>query len=282
MRSSQEAVRGIRLLQPRGPTPPALCYDICNNANLEAQSVGKTAELCDSDSDFQAYYNSCKSCLKAYSSDEQEATRDYLDPTFSQWINYCAEASQQAVSSTSTSSVVEHTVTILYTTTVDGEKTVTFFAPIPDTTVIAIETTQDGHRTVLTSTKTFTHLPSGDSTSGPHNTSSSTTTPKTSAMTPPISEATTTSPIDTTETNSTQRNRAWVAGPVVGGVAGILILIVVAWVVLRAKRNRNGKKHHELHGESAIKSELEVKLQPQELDGQEQRRQPVELPGNVS
>ncbi|TRX92296.1 hypothetical protein FHL15_006911 [Xylaria flabelliformis] len=273
MRSSREAVRGIQWLQPRGLTAPAACYDPCNNASLEAQSIGKIPELCAPDSAFFRYYDSCASCIDA-SDSGQETTKDYLDSTFGEWIDYC-NGSAPAVSPISTLSGVEHTVTILYTTTIDGQKTVTFFAPIPDTTVITIETTQDGHSTVWTSTKTFTHLPSEGSTSGPHNSSSSTATQETS-------EATTTSPTDIAESKSIPRNRTWVAGPVVGGVAGIVILLVVAWVVLRAKRNRNGKKHHELHGESAIKSELEVKLRPQELDGREQKRQPVELPGNVS
>ncbi|KAI0553956.1 hypothetical protein F4679DRAFT_580125 [Xylaria curta] len=280
MNLSREAVQGTKWLQLRGPTAPTACYDTCNNANLEAQSIGKNPELCDPDSSFFRYYDACQACLKAFESG-QETTRDYLDPTFSSWIDYC-NGIPPAVSVSGTPSVGEHTVTILYTTTVDGEKTVTIFAPIPDTTVITIETAQDGHHTIWTFTKTFTHLPIEYSTSKPHNTSSSTASSKTSAMTPPVSEATTTSPIDTTESNSTQRNRAWVAGPAVGGVAGILIMAVVVWVVLRVKRNRNGKRHHELHGESAFKSELEVKLEPQELDGQEQRRQPVELPGNLS
>lgn len=35
---------------------------------------------------------------------------------------------------------------------------------------------------------------------------------------------------------------------------------------------------HEVHGESAMKSELEVKHPPEELDGEELARHPVELP----
>lgn len=99
-------------------------------------------------------------------------------------------------------------------------------------------------------------------------------------------------PIATTKSEGTQSNRAWVAGPVIGGVAGIVILFFVSWLLFRAKKNKDSKRNgHELHEESALKSELEVKLKPQELeakprpqelDAQEHNRQPVELPDNNS
>ncbi|KAH8160534.1 hypothetical protein CIB48_g7718 [Xylaria polymorpha] len=114
----------------------------------------------------------------------------------------------------------------------------------------------------------------------------------TSSPTPHISEVTASNPIATTKSEGTQSNRAWVAGPVIGGVAGIVILFFVSWLLFRAKKNKDSKRNgHELHEESALKSELEVKLKPQELeakprpqelDAQEHNRQPVELPDNNS
>ncbi|KAI1747197.1 hypothetical protein F4782DRAFT_521964 [Xylaria castorea] len=288
MRSPRNAVQGIQWVQPRDQTVPAVCYDGCNNAYFEAQAIGMTPEVCDS---FSGYCKACRDCLEAYDTNS-EATKDYLDSTFGQWINYCEAGSAIPMTGTpsvsipsSTPSLIEQTVvvTILYTATVDGvttiwplEMTVTSFAPIPDTTVITIDTSQDGHRTIWTFTKTYAHLSSDALISPLQNTSSSAVTQNISTSTPRTSEV-------TAESESTQSNRAWVAGPVIGGVTGIVILLLVAWVLFRAKRNRERKrKGHELHGESSLKSELEVKLDPQELDGQEQSRQPVELPSSTS
>lgn len=87
-----------------------------------------------------------------------------------------------------------------------------------------------------------------------------------------------TAPAPTTTTKMNQRSQAWIAGPVVGGLAGVIIFLLVAWFLFRMRRTKQGR--HEVHGESTKKSELEVKALPQELDGQGQNRQPVELPTN--
>ncbi|KAI8946444.1 hypothetical protein F4801DRAFT_583366 [Xylaria longipes] len=266
-----------------------------DNANIEAQAVGKTPEVCAPNSNFQSYYKACKYCIETYD-DSGEADRDYLDPIFSQWIDYCDEVQSSPPSPMQTppptaSSLVENivVVTIPYTGTIDGvktilslEKTVTSFAPRLDTTVITIETSQDGHYTVWTFTKSFTHLANDALTSILQSTPSLTVTQNISTSTPHISEVTASNPIATAKSESTQSSRAWVAGTVVGGVAGIAILFIVAWALFRSKRNRNSKlKGHELHGESVLKSELEVKPEPQELDAEEQRKQPAELPSNT-
>ncbi|KAI0429005.1 hypothetical protein F5Y09DRAFT_311472 [Xylaria sp. FL1042] len=97
---------------------------------------------------------------------------------------------------------------------------------------------------------------------------------------PHSSEVTVSTPVSTMGSERDQNprsSRAWIAGPVVGSVAGVAILILLSWWLLfRPKQNRG----YEVHGESALKSELEAKSQPQELDSHEQNRSPVELEGN--
>ncbi|KAI0809434.1 hypothetical protein GGR55DRAFT_649934 [Xylaria sp. FL0064] len=271
-------------------TVPEICYNTCNNAVLEAQAVGKVPELCSPDSVFMSYYTGCVACVEANASDAQLTTKDYLDPAFAEWIDYCGNTSPSPASTL----VGEYTgvITILYTTTIDGTetvwplvKTVTTFAPRPDTAIVTIKTSQDGQPTTWIFTKTFTHLASdflvseSKSTSNPSATTSSTGSDMLTS-TPHSSEVTVSPPVSTMGSESdqiVQSSRAWIAGPVIGGVAGIAILVLVTWWLLfRSKENES----HEVHGESAIKSELEAKHQPQELDSHEPNRSPVELEGH--
>ncbi|KAI1274421.1 hypothetical protein F5Y07DRAFT_373075 [Xylaria sp. FL0933] len=282
MRPPRTALPERGLFQPRDITVPAVCYDTCNNANLEAQAIGKTPELCSPDSLFMSYYTACVACLEANASDAQAITKDYLDPDFAQWLDYCGSTSP----SLATTLVGEYTgvITILYTTTIDGTKTVwplvktvTTFAPRPDTAIVTIKTSQDGQPTTWIFTKTFTHLASDFLVSESKTTSNPSTGSDMSISTHHSSEVTVSPPVNTMGSESDQSarsSRAWIAGPVVGGVAGIAILVLLTWwLLVRSKKNAS----HEVHGESAIKSELEAKHQPQELESHEPNRSPVEL-----
>ncbi|EOO03978.1 putative glycoprotein x protein [Phaeoacremonium minimum UCRPA7] len=71
---------------------PAVCYDICNDAYLEAQQVGKTAALCADGSPFENYYQGCDSCITANEPQQKLTTKAYLQTKFSQFINYCESA----------------------------------------------------------------------------------------------------------------------------------------------------------------------------------------------
>ncbi|KAK0707125.1 hypothetical protein B0T26DRAFT_756512 [Lasiosphaeria miniovina] len=42
---------------------PAVCYDMCNNAYIKAQTIGKKPELCLPDSGFELYYTACEQCI---------------------------------------------------------------------------------------------------------------------------------------------------------------------------------------------------------------------------
>ncbi|XDG09107.1 hypothetical protein ABKA04_008722 [Annulohypoxylon sp. FPYF3050] len=75
-------------ISKRSRTLPASCYDTCNNAYLEAQKVGKVPALCDTNSIFRSYTQSCHNCAQ-----EQvnwlDATEDYWYPTMSQFLDFC-------------------------------------------------------------------------------------------------------------------------------------------------------------------------------------------------
>ncbi|KAI0408293.1 hypothetical protein F4802DRAFT_549260 [Xylaria palmicola] len=254
MGSPGNALREVGSSHPEGLTYiPAGCYDACNNAYLEAQAVGETPALCDRDSTFISYYNGCSNCLSTYMS--KEDTETFLRPNFGQWIDYCGLG-----------------------TALPSQTTLVSFTPKPDTTVITIETSLDGHRTLWLFTTTFAHLPESFSAAKP---SSSTIPQITPVSTSHISVDTPSSPTSPAESgDARQRSLAWVAGPVIGGVAGVVVLLLLGWLLLRAKRERDTQRRRcEVHGESVLKAELEAKLQPQELDSRERDRSPVELPG---
>lgn len=87
------------LLVKRGGTPlPSVCYDTCNNGFLEAQMIGKLPSLCDAGSAFRGYYDGCRECINTYSNSSDSdrdgdkysvVRREYLQPEFSQWVDYC-------------------------------------------------------------------------------------------------------------------------------------------------------------------------------------------------
>ncbi|KAI3329796.1 hypothetical protein F4824DRAFT_372270 [Ustulina deusta] len=292
MSSPTEVLQGMQWLQSRDSALPAVCYDTCNNANIEAQAVGKSPELCDEDSVFWTYYNACSDCAHSYTDNVTATT--FLDSGFGQYIEYCGVTGPEPItlSTTNNPSLMEETViiTIPFTATVDGmttvwplTKTLTSFAPLPDTTVIVVKTSQDGHPTLWTFTKTLTELPSDSLISMSQNISSSFVQQDTSKSTPEVPEATASNQTSTITGNNAPRSQAWVAGPIIGAVAGVTILLVATWLLFRLRKEKESKRRrHELNGESALKSELESKIPPQELGVQGQDGQPVELPSSSS
>ena len=102
---SDSTTSGISPFSPSKPLPaaqggtgsdgsiPPLCYNICNDVGLEAQSMGKTPELCQPDSAFSTERAHCKSCIELKASNPSEAYSQRLLPSFSQFLNYCDESS---------------------------------------------------------------------------------------------------------------------------------------------------------------------------------------------
>ncbi|KAI0382405.1 hypothetical protein F5Y04DRAFT_252611 [Hypomontagnella monticulosa] len=241
----------------QSPTIPTVCYDTCNNAFLEAQRVGKTPALCASNSAFTTYYESCESCCKENGVELSEI----LD--FSVYLDYCSAVSATPGSSTvpssagstsSASSASSLQFTVLTTvrpytednggaaTTWSFTAVVTLYSPVATTGVIQTTRTVNGAEEISSYTTTFAQLPSDLTT---------TSAPPLATM-PPSSDPAGVS------------NSAWIAGPVVGGVAAVALAALGGFIIWR--RKWKGKTNFELHGETAEKSELGATHPPQELE----------------
>ncbi|KAH7127632.1 hypothetical protein EDB81DRAFT_764792 [Dactylonectria macrodidyma] len=92
---------------------------ICTFAGVSC--VGKTPALCASDSVFAKTFEVCASCIEENESTIEDSTKDYVEPEFAQFIDYCSGIDATAVTSAPTVT----TVTYLSTTWV---------AVVPETT----------------------------------------------------------------------------------------------------------------------------------------------------
>ncbi|KAI6749765.1 hypothetical protein HG531_007030 [Fusarium graminearum] len=73
----------------RQSTTPAICYGDCNAAYKIAQSVGKSVELCLSNSSFQLAYESCKNCTEGNTKSDGNSTQEDQLPQFSPYLDFC-------------------------------------------------------------------------------------------------------------------------------------------------------------------------------------------------
>ncbi|KAI6083428.1 hypothetical protein F4821DRAFT_244870, partial [Hypoxylon rubiginosum] len=260
------------MLNSRSETLPASCYDTCNYAYLEAQHTGETPALCEPGSAFNAYIASCRNC----SSESIDWDDMIKDTPFGPYLDYC-NTLNSTISPISTSSIGYYTIVSLnvtYTATIEGIPTTwsqpivtTSFAVVPATAVFTVLTTLDSGPQTFTFTTTYDPLPSNFA-EGMNNVTSN----GTGATVP---KPTNTDVMDFIQPHS----RAWVAGPIVGGVAGLLIAGIGSFLLWRRRRRRF--TDIELHGDSAIKSEMEVPNHPHELEAGvplAQDHEPQELP----
>ncbi|TEY65804.1 hypothetical protein BOTCAL_0136g00260 [Botryotinia calthae] len=158
---------------------PAVCYSDCNNAYIEAIKTGRTPELCLSTSPFVSYYDSCTACVKANSADSAAAIKEYLEPQFGQFIQYCASLNGSSIaSSTVESTTFETTLSVAssllsslpnFTTTLLSSASAHSGAPY--TTITATNTQGislfDGTTTTLTFSNVITLWAQASSTSSP-------------------------------------------------------------------------------------------------------------------
>ncbi|OTB17804.1 hypothetical protein K445DRAFT_315551 [Daldinia sp. EC12] len=263
-------MRILNRITARATTIPAACYSTCNNAVVEAQSVGKGPSLCAANSDFIKYRDSCKTCIESNRGNWSEISSGELSP----WITYCdtqetittATPSSKPNSSPSSSTSYDVVTRTYPYTTVNGGVTTTWvfstvftkFAPIPATTVVMITTAVDGEATTLSFTTTYLQI-TDDRTISVGNLTSTRN---------PISSATDISPLPTFSTDPAKpASRAWIAGPVVGAFSVVSIVGISAWLLWRRRRKRlEALSKTELHGDSAVKTELDAPNRPQELD----------------
>ncbi|KAI9840370.1 MAG: hypothetical protein M1837_001671 [Sclerophora amabilis] len=86
---------------------PAVCFEDCSMysrfsrsssfadvssdaCGLEAESTGKSPELCEPDSVFTAAVEGCQECITRFASRRSAAYRDSVQPDFQQWLDYCS------------------------------------------------------------------------------------------------------------------------------------------------------------------------------------------------
>ncbi|KAJ5698028.1 hypothetical protein N7462_000033 [Penicillium macrosclerotiorum] len=97
---------------------PGVCYNDCNDAALEAESSGKTPELCDSDSAFSVGLGNCRNCISHYARSASEIYSQTLLPSFAQFLDYCSEVQATASSTTEPSTTTSTATTITSATVV--------------------------------------------------------------------------------------------------------------------------------------------------------------------
>jgi len=75
--------------QAQGPAKiPGQCYDECNNCMLEAESTGKTAELCSQKSAFEVNLSNCQKCIQLHGTGSK--TTIGSPPEFQQFLSFCS------------------------------------------------------------------------------------------------------------------------------------------------------------------------------------------------
>ncbi|KAK4444040.1 hypothetical protein QBC34DRAFT_416036 [Podospora aff. communis PSN243] len=202
---------------------PAACVDICENAYLEAQSIGKTPALCDPRFGFRNYYDGCQACIGANVADVKLVTQTYLDPMFGQFLEYCASA--PTITSTSIDSALLASISSSISKaieTIKGNATIPtdYFTPTTETTAVAA-TFPDGSVTTVPITRAWM---------APNSKFFGTaTTTVTLISTPPP-----TLPAETAADQQSTSN-AWIAGPVVGAVVGVLLLAFAGFFFLHVR-----------------------------------------------
>jgi hypothetical protein len=174
------------------------------------------------------------------------------------------------------------TVTLHISTEILGEPTVLdftkpIFPPAPSTKLILVTTTIDNVVHTWTFTETYSQLPSGS---------------QNSLLATSTLEA---SP-SPTQTPLPSPNKAWIAGPVVGVIVGVVLIGLLAWWirVRRQRRENFGENPQELEGDATVNPELHENFVPAELikighwstpaevtgDNPPAVHDPQELPGN--
>ncbi|KZL67355.1 glycoprotein X [Colletotrichum tofieldiae] len=191
---------------------PAVCYDNCNNTYIEVSSVGKTPSICDAESDFSRGYRECIYCIEANADDARTTIDVYIEPKFQQFLEYCA-------SQTSRPSYPSTLMTI---------RTMTQFADITALngrvqwgvlqTRIVTELKGDAPRLVTATSRTLSRQ-----------TMTSSKTPHASTSATGIQEP------------SPETSKAWIAGPVIGVLTAILLVLAGLWFLRRHRGQRFGR-----------------------------------------
>jgi len=120
----------VTTIYPAGATPapkakrqsqlyvPAVCYDECNDAMLEAQQVGKQPSLCQPGSAFEVITSLCELCVHAHTADDT-AGFVQVQPQFQQFLDYCV------INGPPVSTAIESVTVVPESTTLYLDETVT-------------------------------------------------------------------------------------------------------------------------------------------------------------
>ncbi|KAH9904755.1 hypothetical protein F4778DRAFT_44599 [Xylariomycetidae sp. FL2044] len=232
------------------PAIPAACFATCNKALIEAESAGKSPEICQADSPFQIAYQSCANCYDANGVDSDELA---AIPEFSQWTQYCSTVPVSSVTPPISTSTVSASTPSTSTTSGTTSQSTNSEAIDILTTVYEYTITRESYSRTLTLTDIFT-LPQPEDSTRPTNPSSTVN---------PVSISGSALP-ETTQS----RNAAWIAGPIVGSVAGFAIAVSAALILWCRRRLRHTQRPHEVHEETSTKYEVMSREKPHELAGE--------------
>ncbi|KAI1659493.1 hypothetical protein F4813DRAFT_353141 [Daldinia decipiens] len=258
-------MRMLNRLIVREEPIPSQCYSTCNNALIEAQSAGKSPSLCSSNSVFMQCRTACEDCIEASGRNWTTA----FSGEEGEWLYFCDTQTPSSTTPTEGSDWTSSrsipyeivTTTLPGTATIGGVTTtwsfqtaITLYSQIPATTAVEIPRTVNGRLTTFTFTTTYRQIiPNLELPTSIGNQTTSAI-----GISPP--------PTFGSEP-ATPASRAWIAGPVVGACSGVFILMLSAFLLWRRRQRKvKAQSKIELHGNSAVKTELEVPGYPQELD----------------
>ncbi|KAJ6437408.1 nonsense-mediated mRNA decay protein [Purpureocillium lavendulum] len=198
------------------------CYSDCNKAFSVAQSTGKNPQLCSPSSDFRLSLASCLKCINDLVDPAlKEAAIGDVYPQLQDYVDYCKQEATQTSQQAGFSSLAEQlsrvphctacsASTLVYTDNSDIIRTIT--VRVQASPSVVTSTTGDG-----TSAAGADLGPSGSqippATSGSHATSGP--------------------------------SRAWLAGPIIGGVVMILIVFGIGTYIYRRRRRLGSGKQDE-------------------------------------
>ncbi|KAJ5475209.1 hypothetical protein N7539_008275 [Penicillium diatomitis] len=139
---------------------PPLCYNPCNDAALEPQSIGKVPELCKTGSAFSVDLANCQSCISHWASTPSDVYSKTLLPSFSQWLNFCDDMTITSVSSTVPPTVAITTSEKVPTTNVAATSESTPAAPV-STSPAPVSAPQVTSAVATTSSQATSAMPVG-------------------------------------------------------------------------------------------------------------------------
>jgi hypothetical protein len=212
-------------------------------AGLIVQALGEVPTTCDETSGLQSAYNFCKSCIEE-NSQSQKTIRDYIEPEFVQYFNWCES---QFLTSSATPAPSASTGSLFTTTSAETSRPLVVLtwtgydcdirtAEIAEDLLSAWAKTKAGFPPPPPTATTSTKLPSSDED-------------------PPT--------------------KSWIAGPVVGSVAVVVLLDGLGVWLYRRKY----KKRPELQSEEGV-PELDPREPPAQLESTEIPKPTPELVGS--